>query len=168
MLKAGVPTPAIYLVDETERKIYMEYLGHHALTLKDFIRQLDHDFKHPIFNQIVAKLAKNLALMHLSDNIHGDLTSSNMMIRPKLPSSALFTEQAEAMTARQMIDESLLTGDIGELYLIDFGLSFVSNKIEDKAVDIYVLKRAFISTHPGSEPLWEKILEEYRKIMVSK
>ena len=72
------------------------------------------------------------------------------------------------MTARQMIDESLLTGDIGELYLIDFGLSFVSNKIEDKAVDIYVLKRAFISTHPGSEPLWEKILEEYRKIMVSK
>ena len=42
-------------------------------------------------------------------------------------------------------------------YLIDFGLSFVSGKIEDKAVDIYVLKKAFISTHPGSEELVIKV-----------
>ena len=38
ILRAGVPTPTVYLVDETDRKIYMEYLGHDALTLKDFIR----------------------------------------------------------------------------------------------------------------------------------
>ena len=37
--------------------------------------------------------------------------------------------------------------------MIDFGLSYVSGKLEDKAVDVYVLKRAFISTHPGSEEL---------------
>ena len=41
-------------------------------------------------------------------------------------------------------------------------MSFVSGKIEDKAVDFYVLKRAFISTHPGSEELFEKILLKYR------
>ncbi len=46
--------------------------------------------------------------------------------------------------------------------MIDFGLSFVSGKIEDKAVDIYVLKRAFISTHPGSEDLFQKILDKYK------
>jgi len=46
------------------------------------------------------------------------------------------------------------SGDLGEVFMIDFGLSFVSGKIEDKAVDIYVLKRAFISTHPGSEDLF--------------
>jgi TP53 regulating kinase-like protein len=46
--------------------------------------------------------------------------------------------------------------------MIDFGLSLVSTKIEDKAVDIYVLKRALISTHPGSETLFEKILEYYK------
>jgi TP53 regulating kinase and related kinases len=45
--------------------------------------------------------------------------------------------------------------------MIDFGLSTVSGKIEDKGVDIYVLKRAFISTHPGSEALFEKILQFY-------
>ena len=48
------------------------------------------------------------------------------------------------------------------MYFIDFGLSFVSGKIEDKAVDIYVLKRAFISTHPGSEQVFDKVLEEYK------
>ena len=46
--------------------------------------------------------------------------------------------------------------------MIDFGLSFVSGKLEDKAVDFYVLKRAFISTHPGSEDLFEKIMVQYR------
>lgn len=49
------------------------------------------------------------------------------------------------------------------MYLIDFGLSFVSGKIEDKAVDIYVLKRAFISTHPGSEALFDRILDKYKE-----
>ena len=55
--------------------------------------------------------------------------------------------------------------DLGTLYMIDFGLSSVSNKIEDKAVDIYVLKRAIISTHPGSENLFEQILEQYKNKM---
>lgn len=38
--------------------------------------------------------------------------------------------------------------------LIDFGLSYVSALAEDKAVDLYVLERAFTSTHPDSEPLF--------------
>lgn len=47
--------------------------------------------------------------------------------------------------------------------MIDFGLSFVSGKIEDKAVDMYVLKRAFISTHPGSEALFDRVIEKYKE-----
>ena len=67
--------------------------------------------------------------------------------------------EENTMTAEKIVEAQT----IGELviylililfqYIIDFGLSFVSGKIEDKAVDIYVLKRAFISTHPGSEEL---------------
>jgi tRNA A-37 threonylcarbamoyl transferase component Bud32 len=41
--------------------------------------------------------------------------------------------------------------------MIDFGLSYTSHLFEDKAVDLYVLERAFISTHPGSER-WVKKL----------
>ena len=70
------------------------------------------------------------------------------------------------MTALEMVQESQ-GQDIGDLYLIDFGLSFVSSKIEDKAVDIYVLKRAFLSTHPGSEVLWEQVQERYKELMIA-
>ena len=35
--KFGVPTPGIYLVDEVTKKIYMEYLGRHAITVKEFL-----------------------------------------------------------------------------------------------------------------------------------
>ena len=143
--KVGVPTPTIYLIDDVERKIYMEYLGKNSMTVKEFIQQMNNDFIHPVFTQLVSKLANNLAIMHMNDNIHGDLTTSNMMIRPPEPVQALFTNDLPKMTAQEMVK------DIGELYIIDFGLSSVSHKIEDKATDIYVLKRALISTHPGSE-----------------
>jgi len=65
------------------------------------------------------------------------------------------------MSAQEIIQ----SGSIGELYFIDFGLSQVSSKIEDKAVDIYVLKRAFISTHPGSDHIFERIIENYKNLM---
>ena len=46
--------------------------------------------------------------------------------------------------------------------LIDFGLSNNSSLAEDKAVDLYVLERAFQSTHPSSEHLFSTILHSYR------
>ena len=53
------------------------------------------------------------------------------------------------------------------MYLIDFGLSSValstSSSMEDKAVDLYVLKRAVISSNPKSEELFEKAMDIYRK-----
>lgn len=100
-------------------------------------------------------IATNIAAMHQGDNIHGDLTTSNMMLRP---TAIKLTSDAVQATPLQIADSK----DLGTLYMIDFGLSFVSTKIEDKAVDFYVLKRAFISTHPGSEALFDKIIESYK------
>jgi TP53 regulating kinase-like protein len=51
-----------------------------------------------------------------------------------------------------------------EIYFIDFGLSFFSEKIEDKAVDLHLLKEALESKH---SMIWEKCykaaLGSYRK-----
>ena len=51
-----------------------------------------------------------------------------------------------------------------EIYFIDFGLSFFSDKAEDKAVDLYLLKEALESKHYR---IWEKcfkiVLDSYRK-----
>jgi len=62
-------------------------------------------------------VGRYLATMHDNNIIHGDLTTSNMLLK----------------------DETL--------YFIDFGLSFVSTKIEDKAVDIHLFKQALESRH---------------------
>ncbi|KAJ7583971.1 hypothetical protein C8J56DRAFT_1054492 [Mycena floridula] len=51
------------------------------------------------------------------------------------------------------------------LVLIDCGLSYQSNLVEDKAVDLYVLERAFSSTHPDAEPMFSSVLKAYEKTM---
>ena len=73
------------------------------------------------------KIGQILAKMHDIDLIHGDLTTSNILITKSI------TEQSHV------------------LYFIDFGLSYQRNTIEDKAVDLYVLERAFLSSHPNME-----------------
>lgn len=51
-----------------------------------------------------------------------------------------------------------------KLYFIDFGLGFVSLKLEDKAVDIHLLKKALKSKHyQYSDELIEAFLEGYEK-----
>lgn len=45
--------------------------------------------------------------------------------------------------------------------IIDFGLSFAAPTIEDKGVDLYVLEKAFLSTHPNTEALFQRIIDAY-------
>lgn len=84
-----------------------------------------------LLNMVGVEIAK----MHLADIIHGDLTTSNMMLRK----------------------------GSNDLVLIDFGLAYHSTLVEDKAVDLYVLERAFASTHPDAEPLFSSVLASYEK-----
>ena len=52
-----------------------------------------------------------------------------------------------------------MTGELEKpsIFLIDFGLSFVKDSAEDKAVDLYVLERAFVSTHPDFDKIFMKM-----------
>ena len=135
----------------------MEYLGDEAITVKDFLYKLG-NYTDPILEKLVDKISTAIATMHSGDSIHGDLTTSNMMIKPRLPVARQLSGDNKIS-----VQEIVESGELGDLYLIDFGLSSVSAKIEDKGVDFYVLKRAFISTHPGSEDLFEKVLQQYRQ-----
>jgi TP53 regulating kinase-like protein len=49
----------------------------------------------------------------------------------------------------------------GTIYLIDFGLTSATIQDEDRAVDLYVLERAFAATHPAAEPLFQEVLKAY-------
>ena len=50
-----------------------------------------------------------------------------------------------------------------KIYLIDFGLGFFSSKIEDKAVDLHLLKQALESKHyENFEKYYKVILDNYK------
>ncbi|MFH2020467.1 MAG: KEOPS complex kinase/ATPase Bud32 [archaeon] len=52
----------------------------------------------------------------------------------------------------------------GKLHFIDFGLSFFSDKIEDKAVDLHLLRQAFGSKHYSiADKAFKIVLSAYKK-----
>ena len=97
----------------------MEYIA--GVTVKAFLWS-----NPPAASQehVMRSLGRVIAQMHAHDIIHGDLTTSNFMLRAE-----------------------------NNVVVIDFGLSTQSNLPEDKAVDLYVLERAFLSSHPNSTQL---------------
>jgi TP53 regulating kinase-like protein len=52
---------------------------------------------------------------------------------------------------------------VDRLVMIDFGLSYKSDMAEDRAVDLYVLERAVLSTHPSYDTFFQMILEGYKR-----
>ncbi|KAK8845406.1 Kae1-associated kinase Bud32 [Kwoniella newhampshirensis] len=89
---------------------------------------------------LMTSIGTALARLHLTTIIHGDLTTSNMMVR-------LTPDGVQPY----------------EIVMIDFGLSSTAQFPENYAVDLYVLERAFASTHPQSENLYAGVLDAYAK-----
>uniref|UniRef100_A0A8C0NXY3 non-specific serine/threonine protein kinase n=2 Tax=Canis lupus TaxID=9612 RepID=A0A8C0NXY3_CANLF len=133
--RAGISAPVVFFVDYASNCLYMEEIEG-SVTVRDYIQSTMETEKTP---QSLLSLAKTvgqvLARMHDEDLIHGDLTTSNMLLKPPV-------EQLN-------------------IVLIDFGLSFISALPEDKGVDLYVLEKAFLSTHPKTETVFEAFLKSY-------
>jgi len=98
---------------------------------------------------LMAKVGDAVGRMHAVGVVHGDLTTSNLMLRPA---------NKGGTTGDAVEDEKVLDG---EIVLIDFGLASQSTQDEDRAVDLYVLERAFGSTHPRAESLFTEVLSAY-------
>lgn len=154
----GVTVPAVYFVDEARGEIYMEWIS--GRTVKEVLGEALHSSpltstststssppqlsSTPEMHNLMTRIGSAVASMHTADVVHGDLTTSNIMLRP-LPGR---TELEEA-----------------DIVLVDFGLGSVSTSDEDMAVDLYVLERAFISTHPRVEEMFKEVLVGYEKGM---
>ena len=75
----------------------------------------------------------SISRMHNANIIHNDLTTSNLLVKE------------------------------GKVYFIDFGLGTTSTRVEDKAVDLVVLKKSLGVCHNKiSARLWLMILEGYQ------
>jgi len=109
---AGVPTPLIYMVNVTESSITMEYIE--GQQVKQLLNKVSKAKRH----DICVKIGESIAQLHSHGLIHGDLTTSNMILNPK-----------------------------GKLFFVDFGLGEKNGELEAQGVDLHLLKRALQSTH---------------------
>ncbi|KAH6625410.1 serine/threonine-protein kinase bud32 [Boeremia exigua] len=98
---------------------------------------------------LMGRVGREVGKLHELGVCHGDLTTSNLMLRP--PPLKMPQEEATHQS---------LAGDI---FLIDFGLTSSTIQDEDRAVDLYVLERAFSATHPAAEHLFHEVLDAYGK-----
>lgn len=110
--KYGINVPQVFEIDSKNSIIVMKYIK--GEKLKELMNQLDDARKRKYFK----KIGRFTAILHLNGHIHGDLTTSNIII-----------------TSNEKI------------FLIDFGLHEYSDSIEDKSVDIHLFKRVLISSH---------------------
>ncbi|XP_011367597.1 EKC/KEOPS complex subunit TP53RK [Pteropus medius] len=133
--RAGISAPVVFFVDYTSNCLYMEEIEG-SVSVRDYIQSTMENENTPqsLFG-LAQTIGQVLAQMHDKDLIHGDLTTSNMLLKPPL--------------------------DQMNIVLIDFGLSFISALPEDKGVDLYVLEKAFLSTHPNTESVFEAFLKSY-------
>ncbi|KAJ5692941.1 EKC/KEOPS complex subunit [Penicillium macrosclerotiorum] len=119
------------------------WMKKHALSLDQTQLQAEGD----LVRGLLRRIGGTLAGLHKAGVVHGDLTTSNLMLRTPEDST---TESATGVSMA------------GEVVIIDFGLASQSAQDEDRAVDLYVLERAMGSTHPRSEPFFEELLQGYR------
>ncbi|MFQ5921171.1 MAG: KEOPS complex kinase/ATPase Bud32 [Nitrososphaerales archaeon] len=76
------------------------------------------------------------ARLHANNIVHGDLTTSNFILHD------------------------------GRLVLIDFGLSFYSERTEDKAVDVRLIKEIMSSAHAGIfRKAFDLFIQGYRSVL---
>ncbi|EEQ27267.1 serine/threonine-protein kinase bud32 [Microsporum canis] len=108
---------------------------------------------------LLRKIGSAVGMLHKTGIIHGDLTTSNLMLR-RDDGASTETVSQEADTKKMEPGTEPPSLD-GEIVLIDFGLASQSIQDEDRAVDLYVLERAFASSHPRTEGLFKEVLEGY-------
>jgi len=128
---AGVPTPLIYLVNVPEASITMEFVE------GEQIKQILNKSPQEKRIKLCVAIGELIGKLHVHGLIHGDLTTSNMILTPK-----------------------------GKIFFVDFGLGEKNSEIEAQGVDLHLMKRALQSTHYQFwEECFKAVLSGYSTIL---
>lgn len=149
--KEGVRVPAVLGVSWEEGWVAQEWIG--GGSVKEAVRGRStegSDGGQGELRDLMRRIGRAVGKLHGVGVVHGDLTTSNMMLSPE---EGTIEEEEEGKKG----------GLAGEIVLIDFGLAAQTVQEEDRAVDLYVLERAFGSTHPREEGMFGEVLEGYRE-----
>ena len=125
--KMGMDVPEVFEVDDNEMKVVMEFVK------GDVLKETLDSYEKKKREEVCKKIGEQVAKMHDDNIIHGDLTTSNMILKDD------------------------------KVFFIDFGLGFISHKIEDKAVDLHLLRQAMESKHFKHADNFDLVLKGYKK-----
>ena len=129
--EAGVPTPTIFMVDVAEANIIMEFVDGKQ------VKQVLNDLPQKERLRLSRHIGGLIGRLHKHGIIHGDLTTSNMILT-----------------------------SYGKVVFVDFGLSERSTELETRGVDLHLMKRAFQSTHyKYARECFEAVIEGYAEVM---
>ena len=149
--REGVAVPAVLGVGCEEGWVAVEWVE--GGTVKEAVRGRvvgDEEGAEAAMKDLMRRIGGAVGKLHSVGVVHGDLTTSNMMLRRRKGGE----DGGEEVTGNAAL--------AGEIVLIDFGLAVQTVQEEDRAVDLYVLERAFGSTHPREEGMFGELLEGYR------
>jgi TP53 regulating kinase and related kinases len=128
---AGVPTPLIYLINISESLIVMEFIE--GTQIKQLLNSASETERH----KLCVGIGELIGKLHKHNLIHGDLTTSNMILN-----------------------------NSGKLFIVDFGLGEKNIEIEAKGVDLHLMKRTLQSTHYQFwEECFNKVLCGYSSVL---
>ena len=125
--RLGVPTPIIYDIDVQEAEMVLEEIE--GERVKDALLRADDEEA----DRICAEIGRLVALMHKAGMVHGDLTTSNMILKD------------------------------GRIWFIDFSLGGRNAEFEEMGVDLHLLKEAFQSAHSERAHKFDVVLRSYSK-----
>jgi TP53 regulating kinase-like protein len=129
--KAGVPTPTIFLVDVKNATIVMEHVN--GKPVKQLLASLSTQER----ENVCVMVGELIGKLHHHGVIHGDLTTSNMILNAE-----------------------------GKLFLVDFGLGEKNAEVEARGVDLHLMKRALQSTHyQFAEECFEAVTKGYALVL---
>ena len=128
---AGVPTPTIFLVDMKNTAITMEFVEGKQ------VKQVLADVSRKERQELCVKIGGLIGKLHRHGVIHGDLTTSNMILNAE-----------------------------GKIFLVDFGLGEKNKELEARGVDLHLMKRALQSTHYRfAEECFKHVLKGYSAVL---
>ena len=129
--KAGVPTPTIFLVDLKNATITMEFIE--GKQVKQLLNEVTKNER----QQLCLKIGELIGRLHEYGIIHGDLTTSNMILDSE-----------------------------GKIFFVDFGLGEKTKELEARGVDLHLMKRALQSTHfRFTEECFDAVIRGYSKVL---
>lgn len=124
--ECGVPTPIIYDIDTINAELTMEDIQ--GPRVKD---ELDSASPERV-EELCTEMGRLIANLHRCGIVHGDLTTSNMLLSK------------------------------GRMWFIDFSLGGRSATVEEMGVDLHLLKEAFQSAHSVRLDHFGTILASYK------